>query len=105
MENEEDKIQKDEIVNLEQFQVGRAPQEEKEDQKQQMTEREDDAGYTPQENQFADGKGTVLNEEIAPDRGDIEDELSEDLEGTAEDEKFEDEELDDDFEAFKEQGE
>jgi hypothetical protein len=104
MENEEDKIQKDEIVNPEQFQVGRAPQDQKENPQQQMNGRTDDAGYTPQENQFADGKGTQLNEEIAPYRGDIEDELTEEVEGTIEDQKLRDEELDEDFESFKEQG-
>jgi len=30
----------------------------------ELTHRSDDAGYTQQENQFADGKGTQLNEEM-----------------------------------------
>ena len=30
----------------------------------ELTHRSDDAGYTKQENQFADGKGTQLNEEM-----------------------------------------
>lgn len=32
--------------------------------KDKLTHRSDDAGYTEQENQFADGKGTQLNEEM-----------------------------------------
>ena len=103
MENQKEILKQDEIVNPEQFQVGRAPQEEKENQQGQMTDRSDEAGYTPQEDQFADGRGTQLNEEIAPDRGDIEDELSQEVEGTFEDQKFAEEDLDEDFEEFKQQ--
>ncbi|RZK93172.1 MAG: hypothetical protein EOO98_00420 [Pedobacter sp.] len=100
MKNEEDNMQQEEINNPAQFQVGRSPQEEKENSEEQMIERDDDAGYTPEEDQFADGKGTQLNEEIAPDRGDIEDELSEHEDDLAE-QQLEDEELDEDFENFK----
>lgn len=100
MKNEEDNLQQEEINNPAQFQVGRSPQEEKENSEEQMIERDDDAGYTPEEDQFADGKGTQLNEEIASDRGDIEDELSEQDNDLAE-QQLEDEELDDDFENFK----
>ena len=100
MENQEDNLQQNKTINPGKFQAGRTPQQEKEDQ---MTSRSDDAGYTPQEDQFADGKGTRLNEEIAPDRGDIEDELSEEVEGTFEDQKFGEEDLDEDFEEFKQQ--
>lgn len=93
-------MQQEEINNPAQFQVGRSLKEEKENSEEQMIERDDDAGYTPEEDQFADGKGTQLNEEIAPDRGDIEDELSEQEDDLAE-QQLEDEELDDDFENFK----
>ena len=34
---------------------------------EEMTERSDDAGYTPEENQFADGKGTQLDGQIDKD--------------------------------------
>lgn len=68
---------------------------------ERMVERTDDAGYTPEEDQFADGKGTQLNEELAPDRGDIEDELSEQEDSNLADQKLEDEALDEDFENFK----
>ena len=88
MENQDDKIEKDEIVNPEQFQVGRAPQDEKENQQDQMTDRSDDAGYTAQEDQFADGKGTQLSEELAPDREEIDGELEQEVEGTFEDQHF-----------------
>lgn len=73
----------------------------KKDYQSEMATRKDDAGYNPQEQQFADGKGTQLNEELAPDRGDIEDELSQQVEGTFEDQKFGDQELDQDLEEFK----
>ncbi|RZM29168.1 MAG: hypothetical protein EOO88_06010 [Pedobacter sp.] len=88
MENQENKIEKDEIINPEQFNVGRAPQEEKEIDQNDMTERADDAGYTPQEEQFADGKGTQLNEQLGPDREEISDELQQEVEGTFEDQDF-----------------
>jgi len=103
MENQEDNLQQNETINLGKYQAGRTPQQEKKDQQGQMTSLGDDAGYTPQEDQFADGKGTQLNKEIAPDRGDIEDELSEEVEGTFEDQKFGEEDLDEDFGEFKQQ--
>jgi len=72
MNTEEENLEKDEIVNPEQFQVGRAPEEKKE------TERED-ADYTPEEVEFADGQGTQLDEEIdAPDSEEIDLELDDD---------------------------
>ena len=37
------------------------------DNEDEMTERSDDAGYTPEENQFADGKGTQLDGQIDKD--------------------------------------
>ncbi len=97
MENIQDNLPEEDIINPEQFQVGRAPQNEKEIQEEEVSDQSDDAGYTPQEAQFADGKGTQLNEEIPSDQGDIEDELSEQVEGTFEDQKFGEEELDEDF--------
>jgi hypothetical protein len=45
-------------------------------------------GYTPEENPFADGKGTQLNDQIAPNKEDIEDELSQQFEDTFEDQEF-----------------
>ena len=60
MESNQEQLEKDEIVNPEQFQVGRAPQEDKEEQT-------DDAEYTEQEIPFADGKGTELDEELGED--------------------------------------
>ncbi len=91
---------KDEIVNSAHLQVEQSQHEKKPLSQDQLNERNDDAGYTPQENQFADGKGTQLNEKLAPYRGDIEDELSEEVE-RADEEKFEEEQLDEDFENFK----
>lgn len=100
MKNEKDNIQQDEIYKPAKFQVGRSPQEEKGNSEEQMIERDDEAGYTPEENQFADGKGTTLDEELTPNRGDIEDELSEQEYGLSE-QQLEDEALDEDFENFK----
>ena len=103
MENQEDNLQQNKTINPGKFQAEPTPQQEKEYQQDQMTSRSDEAGYTPQEDQFADGKGTQLNQEIATHRGDIEDELSEEVEGTFEDQKFGEEDLDEDFEEFKQQ--
>lgn len=62
MENKkEQEMEQDEIVNLEQFQVGRAPEEEK------QHDEEDDSDYTEDEVEFADGEGTQLEEEFADD--------------------------------------
>jgi len=63
MENR-DKIQQEEdIVNPEQFQVGRSPEEKKDIEKSETTQTED-SGYTAQEAEFADGKDTELNEAL-----------------------------------------
>ena len=55
-----DPKQKEKITNKEAEQQGNTNEEE-------MTERSDDAGYTPEENQFADGKGTQLDGQIDKD--------------------------------------
>lgn len=60
MKNEENEMEKDEIVNPEQFQVGRAAEEEKTID----SEDNDEVEYTEDEVEFADGKGTQLDEEI-----------------------------------------
>ena len=68
MENLQYEEQNEEIVNPEQFQVGRAPEEEK-------TATEEDTGYTEGEIEYADGQGTQLDEELEDmDSGEIEDE-------------------------------
>ncbi|TDO24266.1 hypothetical protein [Pedobacter duraquae] len=73
MENKkEQEMEQDEIVNLEQFQVGRAPEEEK------QHDEEDDSDYTEDEVEFADGEGTQLEEEFAAD-DDFEDLEDDDL--------------------------
>ena len=65
MENEENKMDQ-EIINSEQFQVGHAPEEEK-------TQEQDDAQYTEDEVEFADGEGTSLAEEFeVPEKEDLE---------------------------------
>ncbi len=81
MENNENEIEKDEIVNPEQFQVGRSPQEEKEEQS-------DDAGYTEEEVQFADGEGTQLAEAFdTPEEDELDEEEPADTEEDFENEK------------------
>ena len=71
--NKEQEMEQDEIVNLEQFQVGRAPEEEKQHDEQ------DDSEYTEDEVEFADGEGTQLEEEFAADGDDDEfDDLEDD---------------------------
>ncbi|RZM19257.1 MAG: hypothetical protein EOO88_38520 [Pedobacter sp.] len=66
MENQENEMEQEEIINPEQFQVGRTPEEEK-------TQEQDDAEYTEDEVEFADGEGTQLEEEFdAPEQEDAE---------------------------------
>ncbi|RZJ88792.1 MAG: hypothetical protein EOO20_12675 [Chryseobacterium sp.] len=65
MENKKDQeFEQDDIVNLEQFQVGRAPEEEKQHDDQ------DESEYTEDEVPFADGEGTQLDEELGEDNAD-----------------------------------
>ena len=71
--NKEQEMEQDEIVNLEQFQVGRAPEEEKQHDDQ------DDSEYTEDEVQFADGEGTQLEEEFADDDDEFDDLEDDDL--------------------------
>lgn len=74
MENKENNTEKDEIINPEQFQVGRGLHEDNnEDQAEEVS-------YTPEENQFADGKGTQLDEEMG-DETEFDEELPDDLNG------------------------
>ncbi len=69
MENPENDEQNEEIVNPEQFQVGRTPEEEKRG-------AGEGTGYTEGETKFADGVGTQLEEEL--DVSDSEDEPADD---------------------------
>jgi single-stranded DNA-binding protein len=55
MENNKHHIENEEINNPAQFQIGRNSSEK---------EGQEENSYTPQENEFADGKGTPLNEEL-----------------------------------------
>lgn len=89
MENKkEQEMEQDDIINLEQFQVGRAPEEEKQPDDQDEAEyTEDDAEYTEDEVEFADGEGTQLDEELGDDVPDADDIDADDLD---------DDDLDDD---------
>lgn len=90
MENQ-DQLPEEEITNLEQFQVGRTPDEQEEKQNSETDPEE--AGYTPGETEFADGDGTRLDQEIEeleidPETDDLE-ELEAEPESTEEDADFE----------------
>ena len=87
MENNEKELEKDDIVNPEQFQVGRAPQEDKEED----TGSSDESEYTEQEIPFADGKGTELAEEFDEPKEDLEDDEF------VEEESVEEESVEEDF--------
>jgi len=62
MENQ-DQLPEEEIINPEQFQVGRNPEEQEDEVDQDRTTGTDEAGYTPGETEFADGEGTRLDQE------------------------------------------
>lgn len=59
MENQNE-LHEEEVVNPEQFQVGRNPEEQK---NQERNTESEDAGYTPGETEFADGEGSQLERE------------------------------------------
>ena len=66
MENQENIMEHEEILNQDQFQLAHAPEEEK-------LHEDDDSDYTEEETEYADGKGTQLNEEFDfPEREDLE---------------------------------
>jgi hypothetical protein len=72
--NMENEMEKDEIVNPEQFQVSRAPEDQKAD-------RAESVDYTGDEIEFADGVGTELDEELdLIDEDDFEGEIPEEPE-------------------------
>jgi hypothetical protein len=72
MKAPEEEPEQDDIVNPDQFQVGRAPENEKDTQTEGVE-------YTDDEIEFADGAGTQLDDELdAPDREDLETELDDD---------------------------
>ncbi|MEJ2882321.1 hypothetical protein [Pedobacter sp. GR22-6] len=84
----EEEPENEEIINPEQFQVGRAPEEEKPSGEEDSEDIEEDSDYTEDEVEFADGAGTELDEEIdTPDPEDLEDELDEIDEDFEEDEQ------------------
>lgn len=61
MENQ-NQLTEDEIVNPEQFQVGRNPHRE-ENEQQDVTDATEASGYTSGEAAYADGKDTLLDRE------------------------------------------
>ncbi|WP_129715846.1 hypothetical protein [Pedobacter sp. SYP-B3415] len=100
MQNESQQNPEEEIPNLEQFQVGRAPADEKHtDSASEGDEFDSPDGqnaeeneYTPGEIQYADGEGTRLDEEIADDGDGLTDE---DVAGGGDETFDEAEEIDD----------
>lgn len=71
MENKnQNQVPEEEIPNMEQFQVDRGPSEDQEQQNQAGNINGDNAeetGYTEEEIEFADGRNTTLDNELAPD--------------------------------------
>lgn len=81
MESNNQEQLKEEIPNIEQFQVDRSPSPEEETQQNvggggaNMQDAYSDVGYTDQEVPFADGEGTPLNDELlGPEDDEDEDE-------------------------------
>lgn len=62
MENQ-DQLPEEEIINPDQFQVGRNPEEQEDEVDQDGTTGTEEAGYTPGETEFADGEGARLDQE------------------------------------------
>ena len=75
--NNQNELPEEEIPNLEQFQVGRAPSDQDEEWEEDMDDlsgapddlqddldEDEDAGYTDDEIEYADGEGTLLDDEI-----------------------------------------
>jgi hypothetical protein len=92
MENQANEMEKDEVINPEQFQVGRAPETEKNGER-------DDTEYTEGEAEFADGEGTQLAEEFeSNDTDGVESGSETELPEDEQDELDEDELADDEFE-------
>lgn len=72
MKNQENEMEQEEIINPEQFQVGRATEDEK-------LQEQDDSQYTEDEIEFADGEGTQLEEEFdVPEKEELEDDFESD---------------------------
>ncbi|MCD0489198.1 hypothetical protein LPB86_13235 [Pedobacter sp. MC2016-14] len=91
--NNQNEQVEEEIPTIDQFQVGRSTPEEKDLESTDTTTAladgdtaEEDAGYTSEEVEFADGEGTLLDEELSVDPED------DDLE----DDDLDDEDLEDD---------
>ncbi|MEQ7801893.1 hypothetical protein ABDJ41_19005 [Pedobacter sp. ASV1-7] len=81
MENQ-DQLPEEEIINPEEFEVGRNPEDQDDEEKQNGTADTEQVGYTPGETEFADGEGTRLDQE------------SEELENDEETEDLDDQEND-----------
>jgi single-stranded DNA-binding protein len=67
--NNQNQTEKEEVANLEQFQIGRNPEndQQQEQQSQDETGNSQDTGYTSGETEFADGQDTTLDQELGPD--------------------------------------
>ncbi|ETZ23135.1 hypothetical protein [Pedobacter sp. V48] len=93
----------EEVVNAEQLQVGRNPNEQEEQQSEDGVEQE--AGYTPGETEFADGEGTRLDQKVEELEFDDDDDPEPEPESDEQEEPLieeEDEELEfDDYEELE----
>jgi hypothetical protein len=79
MENQ-DQLHEEEVVNPEQFQVGRNPEPEEQAQNQDDENTSDEAGYTDGEIEYADGAGTDLEEGMEEQNGQQELDFEDDTE-------------------------
>ncbi len=69
MENHEQKQENEEISNPEQFKVGRTNPLQPHEEGQH--EQDEEVEYTPEEMEYADGKGTELTEAFEDEQEDI----------------------------------
>ena len=99
--NTQNEQTEEEIPNIEQFQVSRSSLEEKDLEEDNTNLAGDDAGYTEDEVEFADGEGTQLDEEIPDETEDDDDDLLADDDLT-DDDLTDDDLADDDLEEDEE---
>lgn len=92
MEDKEENKNAEEISNLEQYHVGRLPQDEKHGEEVDDQTESNDQGYTADETAFANGQGTQLDNEFSESDDDEADQLNKKAEGSFEGQAFGEEE-------------
>jgi hypothetical protein len=83
--NNQNQPEREEVPNLEQFQVGRNPEndQQQEQQSQDDSGNSQENGYTSGETEFADGEDSNLDQELGPDDDLDNDDQDDDEEGEA----------------------